>query len=169
MKKWIFLIFSISLAFAQGDSKKGRMYFRMYCSGCHGLRYGPMHTYHEPALSEEDAQKWLGRMPPDLSLVTLKYSKSWLIDYLTGFYPDEAQRFGSNNHLFPQVMMPNVFASLVKNDKIKLEKVALDIAEYLDEVAQPERSSRYQIGFWVLIWCFLVVIISAMLSKIYKK
>lgn len=169
MKKWIFLLFYISVIFAENSHEKGRQYFQMYCSACHGLSYGAVNTLQKPALSEEDALKWFGRPPPDLSLVTLKYSKSWLVTYLTGFYPDEAKRFGSNNHLMPNVMMPNVFASQDKNDKINLEKIASDIADYLDDVSQPERHQRYQLGILVCLWCLVAVVLSAMLSKIYKK
>lgn len=169
MKKWLILLFYLTVGFAQGAHEKGRQYFQMYCSACHGLSHGSLETVQKPALSEEDALKWFGRQPPDLSLVTLKYSKSWVVAYLTGFYPDEAQRFGSNNYLIPNVVMPNVFASQGKNDKINLNKIASDIADFLEDVSQPERHHRHQLGILVCLWCMIIVILSAMLSKIYKK
>lgn len=169
MKKWICLFLLMSASFAKGIDNKGRYYFDTYCSACHSLKYGAVETIHQPALSAIDAIHWFGRQPPDLSLITLKYSKSWLIDYLTGFYPDHLQRFGMNNKLMPNVAMPNVFASFGNNDKMRLEKIASEIADYLDLVAQPERNYRYRIGVFVLIGCVIAVILSAMLSMIYKK
>jgi ubiquinol-cytochrome c reductase cytochrome c1 subunit len=175
MIKYVFLCLWSILSWGNPHIEQGKNYFFSYCSGCHSLQYGPASSIHRTNLVAADAEKWFGRTPPDLSLITLKYSKKWLVQYLVGFYPEPKGRFGVNNYIYPNVMMPNVLASSNhlglpnKDDKINLEKIASDIADYLDDIAQPERDTRYFWGTIVLFFCIIGVVIAAILNKFYKK
>nr|VFK39825.1 MAG: ubiquinol-cytochrome c reductase cytochrome c1 subunit [Candidatus Kentron sp. SD]VFK45279.1 MAG: ubiquinol-cytochrome c reductase cytochrome c1 subunit [Candidatus Kentron sp. SD] len=66
------------------------------------------------AISSEDATKWFGVQPPDLSVVSRSKGIDWLYSYLLGFYKDDdpARPFGVNNLIFPDVAMPHVFLDL---------------------------------------------------------
>ena len=168
MKKIFFICLWIIAGCVNANSIQGKVYFYQYCSGCHDLKYGELDTFHQANLNSYDAEQWFGKSPPDLSLITLQYSKKWLIQYLLAFYPDDNGRFGVNNHISPNILMPNVLAHS-KDDKINLHKIVYDITNYLDEVAEPERKNRYFWGVWVLFFCAICVILSAILSKFYKK
>lgn len=64
------------------------------------------------ALPRQDASKWFGAPPPDLTLVTRVRGKDWVYNYLMSFYLDPKKQWGVNNVIFPDVGMPNVFQEL---------------------------------------------------------
>lgn len=64
------------------------------------------------AMQKQDAAKWFGVQPPDLSLVTRSRGVDWLYTYLVGFYRDPSRPWGVNNMVFYDVAMPNVLESL---------------------------------------------------------
>ena len=60
------------------------------------------------AMSSEDAERWFGVVPPDLSVISRSRGPDWLYSYLMSFYRDENRPFGVNNLMFPSVGMPHV-------------------------------------------------------------
>jgi ubiquinol-cytochrome c reductase cytochrome c1 subunit len=86
---------------------------------------------HEPivnAMPKEEASKWFGVEPPDLSLIARIRSADWLYSYLTGFYTDPSRPFGVNNLVYPDVAMPNVLVNM-QGEQFPLfheEKIRLD-------------------------------------------
>ena len=60
------------------------------------------------AMTREDAKKWFGTAPPDLSLVARSRGPNWFYTYMRSFYRDEKSSTGWNNTLFPSVAMPHV-------------------------------------------------------------
>jgi len=113
----------------------GAALYMNYCSGCHSLNYQRYsRTAQDLGLTEaemqdnlvfsgaklgetmstgmnaEDAGKWLGKAPPDLSVEarTKEQGADWIYNYLKSFYADEARPTGWNNTVFPGASMPNV-------------------------------------------------------------
>lgn len=174
-KIWFLICFFSIAALANPSIERGKKYFYQYCSGCHSLQYGKQETKLQSNLRETDAKKWFGQVPPDLSLITLQYSKKWVIDYLTGFYPDHQARFGVNNKVIAHVAMPHVLASPThlgfenKSAKIEIESIAMDIGNYLAEVAEPEIHHRLFWGVGVLFFCIIAILMFIVLNKLYKK
>lgn len=64
------------------------------------------------SMRAEDAAKWFGVNPPDLSLVTRSRGSNWVYTYLKSFYHDPKRPFGVNNTVFPDVGMPHVLLDL---------------------------------------------------------
>jgi len=64
------------------------------------------------AMNPEDAERWFGVKPPDLSLVARVRGVDWLYQYLRGFYRDADRPWGVNNLMFKDVAMPNVLEHL---------------------------------------------------------
>lgn len=64
------------------------------------------------ALLPQDAQKWFGITPPDLSNETRTRSPAWIYNYLRGFYRDASRTTGANNLILPNTAMPNVLLPL---------------------------------------------------------
>ncbi len=115
----------------------GAKLFINYCMGCHSLKYqryerlaadlhipeeivqqnmmfttdkiGQTMTINMPA---EDAAKFFGTTPPDLSLIARAKGVDYLYAYLRGFYADDTRPFGVNNTAFPLVAMPHVLEPL---------------------------------------------------------
>jgi ubiquinol-cytochrome c reductase cytochrome b subunit len=109
-----------------------------YCLGCHSLQYARYNRVAEDlgipedlfmenlmfdpavkvgslikiAMDEDNAKKWFGAAPPDLTLVSRARQPEWLYTYLRNFYRDDARPYGVNNRVFPNVGMPHVLLEL---------------------------------------------------------
>lgn len=120
---------------------------------------------HDPiqiSMPATDARQWFGRVPPDLSLTARERGASWIYTYLNSFYADPKRPFGNNNWLVPDVAMPNVLLPLRDNNMTQqqFEQSLTDIVTFLSYVAEPEKADRYTLGWKVLLFLlvFLVVV-----------
>lgn len=142
-----------------------------------------------------DAREWFGRMPPDLSLSARKRGPAWLYTFLKSFYADSARPFGSNNILVPDVAMPNVLAPLVgkvipipqkghlKGDlpsrlvlveqgemnQQHFDSALQDVVTFLSYVAEPAKLVRYKIGWAVIFFLSIFLIVAYQLKKAYWR
>ena len=71
------------------------------------------------SMTHEDAKKWFGAAPPDLSVIARAKSTNfgpsgvdYIYTYLRTFYRDASKKTGWNNVVFPSVGMPNVLWQL---------------------------------------------------------
>ncbi len=111
----------------------GAKLFVNYCMGCHSAKYvrfqrigkdlgisdddlkenlmfsaekvGEMMTI---PMDSEDAEKWFGVVPPDLSVIARARGTDWLYTYMLSFYLDDSRPLGVNNLVFKDVGMPHV-------------------------------------------------------------
>jgi ubiquinol-cytochrome c reductase cytochrome c1 subunit len=118
---------------------RGARLFVNYCLSCHGAKYMRYNRMAEDlGLSDEQlhdnlmfaseksgdtmtvamqpaqAQKWFGKAPPDLSVITRSRGPDWVYTFLLSFYQDSnpERLFGVNNVVFEATAMPAVLASL---------------------------------------------------------
>lgn len=119
--------------------QRGAGLFMSYCSACHSLGYQRYSRMAEDiGLTQEQVESnlmftdakfgevmntglnatqgtaWLGKAPPDLSVVTRTKAEGadWVYNYLKSFYVDESRPTGWNNTVFPAASMPNVLWEL---------------------------------------------------------
>lgn len=125
---------------------------------------------HDPihiALQPEDALRWFGAVPPDLSLLVRQRGANWLRAYLNGFYRDPARPFGSNNLVSPRVAMPNVL-EILSGERVmspdghirvqsagrmtptEFDALVTDVTAFLSYVSTPEKAFRQRMGYVVL-------------------
>jgi Cytochrome c1 len=64
------------------------------------------------AMPTQMAHKWFGLPPPDLSQMVRYKGQDWIYTYLLSFYQDPKRPSGWNNHVFPNVAMPDVLAPM---------------------------------------------------------
>jgi ubiquinol-cytochrome c reductase cytochrome c1 subunit len=127
--------------------QRGAKLFVNYCLNCHGasaMRYNRLRdiglteeqikqnllftsdkvgdTMHI-AMDREDAKKWFGAVPPDLSVIARARGSDWLYTYLRTFYRDDTRPTGWNNLVFDKVGMPNVLWELQGQRVPKYETV----------------------------------------------
>jgi len=115
--------------------QRGAALYMNYCSGCHSLNYqrysrtakdlgltdqemqdnlvfsgAKIGETMSTGLNADDGTKWLGKAPPDLSVVARSKEQGgdWIYNYLKSFYVDESRPLGWNNTVFPGASMPNV-------------------------------------------------------------
>ena len=173
----------------------GAKLFLSYCAGCHSakyIRYERMakDLQIDPKLVEEymlfagdkigdqitsrtpvnDQAKWFGAPPPDLSLEARLRSPNWVYSYLLSFYPDETRPYGVNNKVFKDVAMPHVMADLEADLKPEEYKQAVgDLVNFMSYMGDPVKNERENLGVWVLIFLFILLIPVWFLNKEYWK
>lgn len=118
----------------KGSLQRGAGYFMNYCAGCHSLSYQRYSRLAEDLelteaqvmdnlaigdakfgdvivspLSAADGQRWLGKAPPDLTLVARakKGQADWIYTFLRGYYQDDSMATGWNNRVLVGTAMPN--------------------------------------------------------------
>ncbi len=175
--------------------QKGAATFANYCQSCHGIkymRYNRMATdlgisedvlrsnFLQPSqkpsdvmdvnMSEEDAKRWFGTAPPDLSLTARSRSPEWIYTFLRSFRVDEQSNTGWDNDLFADVAMPHVLYSVQESTtREEYDDTVRDLTNFLVYVAEPAKLVRYNIGIWVLIFMGIFTICAYFLKKEYWK
>ena len=106
--------------------QRGAKYFVNYCMGCHSLQYSRYSRVGEDlgldmqmvadnlifngrrvsermeiSMSQDDAERWFGAKPPDLSMLARRKGATYIYQYLMTFYVDENRPWGVNNWRFP--------------------------------------------------------------------
>ena len=117
--------------------QRGARNFMNYCSGCHSAQYVRFNTigsYLElseeqlvdnlmfnadksfetirAAMPAEDAERWYGVAPPDLSLMARSKGADYIYTFLKSFYVQEDSPTGVDNIVMPATSMPHVLWGL---------------------------------------------------------
>ncbi|MFZ2302686.1 MAG: cytochrome c1 [Gallionella sp.] len=147
----------------------------------------------QAAMDANSAKLAFGEAPPDLSVIARSRGADWLYTYMRTFYVDNSRASGWNNLIFPNVGMPFVLADLQGKQVLRTEnqkghetrKLLLDapgsmsIAEYDAAIADltnylvymgdPSKMVRYELGYIVLGFLFvLFVLVYALKKEIWK-
>ncbi|MBD1581026.1 cytochrome c1 [Pseudoalteromonas sp. S16_S37] len=203
--------------------QRGAKLFMNYCLGCHQMQYqryertfrdigiptdigqqqlifdgSKVGSHILNAIEKDDAAKWFGAAPPDLTLVARVRGTDWIYTYLKSFYKDESRPFGVNNTIFPSVGMPHVLQELqglpvpiteqVEEHGHTVTKVvgtqtdgsgemstdeydqaARDITNFLAYVGEPSRLESKAIGYKVLGFLVILFILAFFLKKEYWR
>ena len=131
--------------------QRGAKLFVNYCLSCHSAKYMRYNRMAEDlsltedqlkqnlmfaadkvgdtmsvAIQPDDAEKWFGTAPPDLSVITRSRSPDWVYTFLLSFYEDKdpARMFGVNNIVFEATAMPAVLSSLQGVQELVEEEVS---------------------------------------------
>jgi ubiquinol-cytochrome c reductase cytochrome c1 subunit len=199
--------------------ERGAKHFVTYCLGCHSIKHiryqrmaldfgvdekqvvkdiapegASVYDQLYTAMNAHDAQKWFGIQPPDLSLIARSRSADWLYSYLKGFYHDKTKPLGTNNIIFKDVGMPNVFWQLqgvqkpvfhMEDNQQKIEKLVVtepgklsaeefdllvnDLVNFLVYVGEPVQMERQRLGKYVLFFLLIFSVLAYYLKKEYWK
>lgn len=175
--------------------QRGAKLFVNYCMGCHSLkyqRYGRMgedlgipeelvmkHLNFtgerigdtmDVAMPREDAIRWFGVAPPDLTNVARLRTEDWVYSYLVNFYADTDRPYGYNNRIFENVGMPHVMAGLEQElGEAEFREAMADMTNFLAYVGEPVRLQRERLGVYVLIFLFILLIPAYFLKREYWK
>ena len=213
----------------QAALQHGAKLFTNYCLNCHQaayMRYNRMQDIGltddqiksnllfagekvgdlmKTSLAPQDAKAFFGTVPPDLSVIARSRSGSngsgadYLYTYLRSFYRDETRPTGWNNHVFPNVGMPNVLWQLQgtqravfedeKGENGQVEHVfkgfqmesagtrspaeynadVADLVAYLQWMSEPAQNFRVKLGVWVLIFLGVFWVFCWRLNAAYWK
>ena len=203
--------------------QRGAKLFMNYCLGCHQMQYqrydrtfrdigipteigqeqlifdgSKVGSHIKNAIDKDDAAKWFGAAPPDLTLVARVRGTDWIYTYLKSFYKDESRPFGVNNVVFPSVGMPHVLQELqglptpiteeveehghtvtkvvgVETDGSgemsvdEYDRAARDLTNFLAYVGEPSRLESEALGLKVIGFLVILFILAFMLKKEYWR
>ncbi len=139
------------------------------------------------AMDPQDAKKWFGVTPPDLSVEVRARGVDWLYAYMRGFYKDETTPSGWNNIVFDKVAMPHVFyqqqgEQILNHETHELELVkpgrlnpaeydafVADLTNYMAFMAEPAKEQRKSLGIWVLLFLGVLLILTKKVKAAYWK
>ena len=97
------------------------------------------------AMAAQDAKKWFGAAPPDMSLIARSRASSagtgadYLYTYLRTYYRDHSKATGWNNLAFPNVGMPHVMW--------ELQGVQKAVFEEKSDALNPDKKVAEFVGF----------------------
>lgn len=117
--------------------QRGARNFVNYCMGCHSAQYvrysrlgedlgltegqvienlmftgERVHDTMRATMNPDDAARWFGIEPPDLSLIARSRGVDYIYSFLKSFYLDPARPTGVNNMVLPGTSMPHVLWEL---------------------------------------------------------
>ena len=200
--------------------QRGAQLYMNYCAGCHSLKYMRYSRMAEDlGLTEDEVmknlnftgakfgeqvqvsmpaaggEKWFGKMPPDLSVISRVRGSDWIYTYLKSFYLDESRPLGWNNKLFPNASMPNPLwelqglqhaefgepdaatgerqpERLVVTNPGRLQgqefdQVVRDITNFLEYAGEPAALKRQALGVWVILFLVLLTFLGYLLKQEY--
>ncbi len=138
------------------------------------------------AMRAEDAKKWFGVTPPDLSVISRARGTDWLYTYLRTFYLDAAKTTGTNNAVFKDVGMPHVLwqqqgyagtddaghiehASGGSLSTYDYNTMIQDLVNFLAYIGEPSKIQRLALGKWVLLYLFIFFLVAYPMKKAFWK
>ncbi len=208
----------------KGSLQRGAANFVNYCLGCHSARFvrynrlaadlglseqqvidNLMFTGDRPhdtmriGINADDAKRWFGVVPPDLSLIARSRGPDYLYSFLRSFYADPAKATGVNNIVLPGTAMPHVLwelqgvqeavweghvdaagnaqrqfkeFKLVTPGKLTPEEYdgfVRDTVAFLEYIAEPAQLQRRALGFPVIAFLLFFTLLAWLLKKEYWK
>lgn len=130
--------------------QRGARNFMNYCSGCHSARYVRYNTIAKDLMLNEDqvieylmfnaektfetvqatmspqnAERWFGTLPPDMSLIARARGTDYIYNYLKGFYLDPDSPTGVDNIFLAGTSMPHVLWRLQGYQEAVFEEVEM--------------------------------------------
>lgn len=203
----------------QASLQNGARIFVNYCLSCHSagyMRYNRMGQdlgiseelvkenllfaadkvgdLMKAVMPKEDAEKWFGIAPPDLTLIARSRKPAWVYTYMRSFYRDDKSPSGWNNIVFPHVAMPHVLyewqghqRAVFKNgngvpvfekfelerpgtmSKEKYDEAMRDLTNFLVYLGEPAKLERYRIGVFVILFLLVFLVFAYLLKKEYWK
>lgn len=199
--------------------QRGARNFINYCSGCHSAQYVRFNTIGkylelseeqlvdnlmfnvektfqtmQTSMHPEDAARWYGTVPPDMSLMARAQGADYIYNFLQGFYLDSDSPTGVDNIVLPGTSMPHVLWELQGYQKAiftehldagetvyvfdRFEQVSdglidadgyddfvRDTVNFLAYIAEPIRAERRKLGIWVIAFLLVFLVIAWMLKR----
>ena len=199
--------------------QRGARNFMNYCSGCHSAQYVRFNTIGkylelsdeqlvdnlmfnaektfdtiQASMSAEDAARWYGTAPPDMSLMARAKGADYIYNFLKGFYLDADSPTGVDNIVLAGTSMPHVLWELQGYQRAVFEEHTVDgvtshemvgfehattgsmeaedfdnfvrdTVNFLAYISEPIRSERRKLGVWVLMYLIVFWVIAVMLKK----
>lgn len=204
--------------------QRGARNFVNYCLGCHSAKYvrynrmaadiglseqqmidNLMFTGDSPhqtmtnGMNPDDARRWFGVAPPDLSLIARSKGPDYVYTFLRSFYADPTKATGVNNLALPGTAMPHVLWELQgvqqavweghtdaqgnvqkqfkefelpepgKLSPEQYDAFVRDTVNFLEYIGEPVQVKRQALGYVVIAFLVFFTLLAYALKKEYWK
>ena len=141
----------------------------------------------EISMPVKESKKWFGATPPDLSVVARSRGSDWIYSYMKGFYRDSSREIGWNNLVYVNSAMPHILwelqgeqeldkktgkLSLMKAGKLnqkEYDAVITDLTNFITYMSEPDQLKRKKMGFYVVGFLLLLLVLTVKLKKEFWK
>lgn len=201
--------------------QRGAHLFVNYCMGCHSANYMRYNRLTEIGLTEEqireylllsgdkvgstmsiamrpaDAKEWMGKAPPDLTVIARSKRPDYLYTLLRSYYVDESRALGWNNLAYPNIGMPHPLWQLQGQPVLKVEereshgkmvqvrsivpdqpgvlsaaeydRAAADLVNFLTYMGEPWRLQSVRVGIIVMFFLSIMLLLVYLLKLEYWR
>lgn len=177
----------------QDSLKRGAILFSNYCMACHSLKYMRYNriarnlgwdedaivaemAYGQSTVVENVTTRMLpgvamdvfGIEPPDLSLMSRLKGPDYIYSFLRGYEQDEKGAW--DNHLLKGTVMPNVLEGIQRHEnEEEYAQAARDITNFLEYVGEPSKMKRLDLGWKVIAFLLVLLLLAYLLKREYWK
>ena len=141
----------------------------------------------EISMPVKESKKWFGATPPDLSVTARSRGSDWIYSYMKGFYRDSSREIGWNNLVYTNSAMPHILwelegekeldkktgkLSLIKAGKLnekEYDSVITDLTNFITYMSEPGQLKRKKMGFYVVGFLLLLLVLTIKLKKEFWK
>jgi len=141
----------------------------------------------EISMPVKESKKWFGATPPDLSVTARSRGSDWIYSYMKGFYRDSSREIGWNNLVYTNSAMPHILwelqgeqgldkntgkLSLIKAGKLnqkEYDSVITDLTNFITYMSEPGQLKRKKMGFYVVGFLLLLLVLTVKLKKEFWK
>ena len=141
----------------------------------------------EISMPVKESKKWFGATPPDLSVTARSRGSDWIYSYMKGFYRDSSREIGWNNIVYVNSAMPHILwelqgeqeldkntgeLSLIKAGKLnqkEYDAVIMDLTNFVTYMSEPDQLKRKKMGFYVVGFLLLLLVLTIKLKKEFWK
>ena len=141
----------------------------------------------EISMPVKESKKWFGATPPDLSVTARSRGSDWIYSYMKGFYRDSSREIGWNNLVYTNSAMPHILwelqgeqgldkntgkLSLIKAGKLnqkEYDSVITDLTNFITYMSEPDQLKRKKMGFYVVGFLLLLLVLTVKLKKEFWK
>ncbi len=177
----------------QDSLKRGAILFSNYCMACHSLKYMRYNriarnlgwdddaivaemAYGQSTVVENVTTRILpgvamdvfGTEPPDLSLMSRLKGSDYIYTFLRGYEQNEKGDW--DNHVLKGTAMPNVLEGIQRHaSEEEYAEAARDITNFLEYVGEPSKIDRLDLGWKVIAFLLVLLLLSYLLKREYWK
>ena len=177
----------------QASLQRGAVLFATHCMTCHSVKYmrfnriakdigwtnedvvqkmsfglgKPVDTL-TARMADGVAKDVLGAQPTDLSLMARLKGTDYIYTFLNQYYQDESGEW--NNRILKGTAMPNVLEGLKRHSKPEEHQQAVrDIVNFMEYIGEPAKLQRWDLGWKVILFLFVLLLLTYLLKKEYWR
>ncbi len=173
--------------------QRGAVHFVNYCMACHSanlMRYNRVARdlgwtedevvsllsydqrlpvdYMKTWMKEGISEQLFGIQAPDLSVMTRAKGNDYIYTFIRGYYQEEDGTW--NNKVLEGTSMPNVLEGVRRHStEAEFDQFTTDLVNFMDYVGEPTKVQRWDMGWKVIAFLFVLLILTYLLKREYWR